>query len=143
MDKKAIITSKIFRFWFPVAIWAAVIFVLSAKPLPTTSEFYWKDFVVKKTAHLIEYAVFGTLVFRALINSGVSRKKAAIWSILISILYSLSDEFHQSFTPGREPRIRDVIFDTIGAGLAVYALWKLLAKAPKRLRSWAEKLQLT
>ena len=135
--------TKIIRFWLPVIFWAALIFTFSSEALPVTSKFYWKDFVVKKTAHLIEYSVFAMLLFRAFINSGVGRKKAAIYTIIIAIIYGVTDEFHQSFTPGREPRLRDLGFDTIGAGLATYYLWKLLPKAPKKLRTWAEKLQLS
>lgn len=135
--------SKISRFWIPVILWAILIFAFSSEALPPTSRFYWPDFVVKKTAHIIEYGVFALLLYRAFINSGANKKKAAVYSIIIAVAYAFTDEYHQSFTPGREPRIRDVVFDTIGASFAVYYLWKLLPKAPKRLKLWAEKLQLS
>lgn len=134
--------SKIARFWLPVIFWAALIFTFSSEALPSTSEFYWKDFIIKKTAHLIEYSIFALLLYRAFINSGVKRGRAVLYTIVIAIAYGAADEFHQSFTPGRQPRLRDLGFDTIGAGFATYYLWKLLPKAPKKLRDWAAKLQL-
>ena len=135
--------NKFIKFWLPVILWAALIFFFSSEALPPASRIYWRDFVVKKSAHVIEYAVFATLIFRAFINSGMERKKAAIYTLVLAMLYGITDEFHQSFTPGREPRIRDWIFDTIGAGFASYYLWKLLPKAPMRLKRWAESLQLS
>jgi len=80
-----------------------------------TSEIYWQDFIVKKTAHIIEYAILATLLYRALINSNVPRKEAGIYAVILSATYGISDEFHQYFTPGREPRVRDVFFDLFGA----------------------------
>ena len=135
--------NKFIRFWLPVILWAALIFFFSSEALPPASRIYWRDFVVKKSAHVVEYAVFATLIFRAFVNSGVERKKAALYTIALAMAYGVTDEVHQSFTPGREPRIRDWIFDTIGAGFASYYLWKLLPKAPMKLKRWAESLQLS
>jgi VanZ family protein len=135
--------SKLIRFWLPVILWASLIFVFSSEAVPTASKIYWKDFVVKKSAHVVEYAIFAILLFRAMVNSGVARKKAAFYTLALAMVYGATDEFHQSFTPGREPRIRDWIFDTIGAGFASYYLWKLLPKAPPRLKLWAKRLQLS
>jgi VanZ family protein len=103
---------------------------------------YWKDFIVKKTAHLIEYAVLSILYFRALKESGLEKKNAAIVAIILCFLYGASDEIHQSFIPGREPRVRDTLIDAFGAGLAMLGIWKLLPTAPKKLKVWAEKLQI-
>ena len=90
----------------------------------------------------MEYGIFATLLYRALINSGVNKVRAGYMAAIIASLYGVTDEFHQSFTPGREPTVRDVIFDTIGASLAIYIVWKYLPKAPKKLRKWAENWQL-
>ena len=40
-------------------------------------------------------------------------------ALLITIGYALTDEFHQSFTPGREPHLRDIVIDGIGAAVAL------------------------
>lgn len=61
----------------------------------------------------------------------MSQKKSFILAFLISLVYAVSDEYHQSLVPGREPRIRDVVIDSIGALFAVY----VVALKP----SWAKK----
>ncbi len=73
---------------------------------------------------MLEYGIFAALLYRALRAYEIDKTKAVILSILFAGLYGLTDEFHQSFTPGREPRIRDVAFDTIGASLAMLIIWK-------------------
>jgi VanZ family protein len=133
---------KVIKFWLPVILWLMVIFLFSSRPTLKTSEIYWQDFIFKKSAHMIEYAILATLFYRALTASGVNKKEAGIYSIILAATYGLSDEFHQYFTPGREPRIRDVIFDTIGAFLAIWTIWKYLPKAPKKLKILAQKLQI-
>jgi VanZ family protein len=128
--------------WLPVVIWAAIIFLFSSRPTRRASEIFWQDFIVKKSAHVVEYAIFATLLFRAIKSSGVKRTNAGLFALLIAVLYGGSDEFHQGFTPGREPTVRDVIFDTIGASFAIYYIWNLLPKAPKRLKKWAKDLRI-
>jgi VanZ family protein len=134
--------SKLFKFWIPVLIWALVIFWFSSKTQPETSTVYWQEFAIKKTAHMVVYGILAILLFRAFRNYGANAKQAALYAILWSFVYGVSDEFHQSFTPGREPRFRDVIFDTIGATITTVTLWKLLPKAPKKLMNLARKLDL-
>lgn len=134
--------AKVIRYWVPPLIWALVIFLFSSYPTRRASEIFWQDFIVKKTAHVVEYAFFSTLLYRAFKETGVRRRNAGIFAITLAVLYAASDEFHQSFIPGREPTVRDVIFDTIGASLAIYTIWNLLPKAPKRLKRWAKTLQL-
>lgn len=110
--------------WGPPIVWAGVIFLFSSLTVTPTLEVYWKDFVVKKSAHILEYGVFAVLLYRALRGSGVVRPKAMILSVLLAILYGITDEIHQSFTPGREPRLRDIVFDGLGAAFAVYLVDK-------------------
>lgn len=136
------IVAKVFKFWLPVVVWATFIFLLSAHPTNPVSKIHWKDFVVKKTAHVIEYAALTVLLYRALKESGIEKREAGVYSAILATLYGVSDEIHQSFTPGREPKLRDVFFDTIGAIFAIYIIWSLLPKAPKRLRAWARRLQI-
>ncbi|MFZ5933134.1 MAG: VanZ family protein [Patescibacteria group bacterium] len=133
---------KILKLWVPAFLWAAVIFLFSSFPTSKTSEIYWQDFIVKKSAHIVEYGIFAILLYRALKNSGVEKKNAGLIAILLAVIYGATDEYHQSFTPGREPRVRDIFFDTIGSVLAIYYLWNLLPKAPQRLKTWARRLQI-
>ena len=134
--------SKFLILWLPPVVWAGVIFVFSSLSVIKTTEIFWQDFILKKTAHVVEFAIFAVLLFRSLKESGVDRKKAGTGALIIAFLYAITDEIHQSFTPGREPRFRDIIFDTIGATLAVYFIWNLLPKAPEKLKDLAKKLQI-
>jgi VanZ family protein len=133
---------RLLRFWLPVILWGSVIFLFSTRPTKPSSQIDWQDFIIKKSAHIVEYAVLTVLLYRALKESGVDKKEAGIYAIIMAILYGASDEFHQSFTPGREPRVRDIFFDTIGGILAMYSIWNLLPKAPEKLKSWAKSLQI-
>ncbi len=101
--------------------------------LPATSDFYWKDFIFKKSAHIFFYGVLAIFTYRALIGEGVNKKKALIWAALIAIFYGITDEIHQSFTYGREPRVRDVFFDSFGASVATVLLDKFGNKYKKLL----------
>ena len=54
----------------------------------------------------------------------IKRKYQIYISTIIGILYAISDEIHQSFTPGRGPKITDVFIDSLGVffGMAVILL---------------------
>ena len=52
------------------------------------------------------------------------------WAILtcawlVATLYAMTDEWHQSFVPGRGPAIHDVILDSSGALLGALAAWRV------------------
>lgn len=132
----------VLKYWLPVVIWAFIIFIFSSRPTGTASQIVWTDFFIKKTAHVLIYGGLSTWIYRACINSDIAKKQSALIAIFFSFLYGLSDEFHQSFTPGRTPRLYDVGFDTIGASLAIYTIWKQLPKAPQPLKNWAKKLEI-
>lgn len=123
--------------WGPVLVWAAIIFLFSSRPTMTTTEIVWHDFLIKKSAHIIEYAIFMTLWLRALTRSGYSFAKSIKIAFPIVVLYALSDEYHQSLVPGRGPHLRDVGFDTIGAASAIYAIWFWLPRTSPRLKTMA------
>ncbi len=133
---------KIIKYWLPVIVWALIIFNFSSHVVPKVGESYWVDFAAKKLAHLLEYGIFAVITYRALINSGVNKPLAYYIAIIIPFIYGASDELHQNFTPTRTPTLRDVFFDTIGAALAIYVVYKLLPKAPKMIKVWAQKLEI-
>lgn len=110
--------SKVLR-WVPVLLWCAIIFSLSAIPSVKTPDAPWWEFLVFKGAHVFEYAVLYLLTYRA--------QKSHVVSGLFVFVYGITDEFHQSFVPGRESSfVRDVGFDMVGGGLAGIFLWKYL-----------------
>lgn len=105
--------------YLPPILWAMLIFSLSAQPTLPGSAISWIDFVIKKTGHIVVYAILWWLVNRGITITHPSKKWAATWlSLVIVFLYALSDEYHQSLTPGRHPGIRDVGYDMLGASIA-------------------------
>ena len=88
----------------------AVIFYFSSRQTTGIGgDSYWLRFAILKTFHLIEYAVLFILINFAL-NSN-------IYSIISAYLYGISDEIHQSFTPGRTPKFTDTLIDLLGISL--------------------------
>jgi VanZ family protein len=86
--------------------------------------------VVRKAAHVTEYAILALLVWRVLRRPPLNPGEPWRWShaglaLLIVILYAASDEFHQWFVPSREASVVDVAIDAIGAVLALLLVWVL------------------
>ena len=98
----------------PAVAWAAVIFAGSAVP-GTDVPGGWSV-----QGHLGEYAVFGALVLLALARSGAERR-AAWMALAICSAYAVTDEFHQSFVPGRMPDPLDWVADTVGSAVGISA----------------------
>ena len=93
----------------------AVIFVLSAQPDLSTGLGFW-DLVLRKLAHACVFAALTLLWLRAL---GPLTDRALPAAVTISLLYAVSDEYHQTFVPGRHGSPIDVGVDAIGIGVAV------------------------
>lgn len=81
--------------------------------------------IIRKIAHFSIYTLVGFLLM-ALFSTyeNIKRKYQIYISAIIGILYAISDEIHQSFTPGRGPKITDVFIDSLGVffGMAVILL---------------------
>ncbi len=127
--------------WLPVILWMALIFRFSSGTVPVASQVYWQDFAVKKTGHVLLFGALAVLIYRGLIGSGIDKKKAFVWAIILSTLYGATDEFHQMYTQGRESRLRDVFIDGIGASFFTFLTFKVLPKMPKEVVQLATKLQ--
>jgi VanZ family protein len=103
--------------WIPALIMMGAIFFVSSQPSVKLPDFNWADRLVKKTGHMVGYALLA-ISYKHGLGNGKYRTGLA-W--LFALLYATSDEYHQSFVPGRNPSIWDVfIFDNIGA---VAGLW--------------------
>jgi hypothetical protein len=108
---------KIFMMRFgPAILLMAVIFTFSSIPEKGLPDFGAENFTYRKSSHAIGYMLLAPAY---LIAIGEKRPRAWLWAFLLAILYAMSDEFHQSFTPGRTPRLFDVGVDTIGSSLGL------------------------
>src|SRR5213595_117218 len=111
--------SHVVTVWLPVVAWAAVIFAFSSVPHLGTGLGTW-DTVLRKGAHVTEYAVLGALLLRAL-----GRDAPAF---LAGVAYAATDELHQHFVAGRHASPIDVGIDAVGVALGVLA-WRRVVGA--------------
>lgn len=111
--------------WAAVIVWMGMIFFLSSRPdlpdfapgLPGLEEI---------GGHLTAYGVLAGLLWWALRGSGV--RYPATWALVLAVAYGVSDEFHQSFVPGRTMSVSDLIVDLIGASVMLLLLTLLQAR---------------
>lgn len=102
--------------WIPVLIWAGLIFALSAVAGLQSGFPTGVDLLLRKLAHAAEFAILAALLVRALSNDGTRLGKNVLWlSFLLSVVYAMSDEWHQGFVADRVPSLLDVGIDCLGA----------------------------
>lgn len=147
--------------WLPAALWMALIFFLSSQPavssnslskgltkliieilgrfLPIDIEISTIDVIlsqmnhfVRKFAHFFAYMVLGILVSNGFKNSG--SKKVFSNSLVICIIYAVSDELHQLFVPGRGCQLKDVLIDSVGSLLGIFLVKEYFRLSKKIIR---------
>ena len=84
------------------------------------------QFIVRKAAHFSAYALICALTLCACLSLQFKALTSAVTAISYSLLFSISDEIHQSFVPGRSCEFRDVMIDLSGA--VVGAMFILLVR---------------
>jgi VanZ family protein len=107
-----------FGAWAPVVGWAAVIFALSSLPGDGSDLSTW-ELLLRKLAHVTEYAILAGLLCRAL--------RRVVPAAALAALYAVTDEVHQTFVDGRLGTPRDVAIDLVGILVGVLA-WKRLSR---------------
>ncbi len=135
------------RYWLPVVIWMGVIFFASTdllssnrtsriiRPLlkwlkPDLSEeaLGKAQFVIRKCAHVVEYAVLAVLIWRARRvtlrpgQPGWDVREAALTATWCCV-YAATDELHQYFVASRFGTLEDVALDTLGACAGLSSVW--------------------
>lgn len=88
------------------------------------------QFFVRKSAHASAYMLLGLCLSGAALQlEGVKPVLRAVLGFIIAVLYSISDEIHQLFIPGRSGELRDVLIDSSGAvvgTLIIFVIWILI-----------------
>jgi VanZ family protein len=89
------------------------------------------ELVIRKTAHMTEYAILFLLSYLATVKISMSQSRFYNRSIavLISLLYACSDEMHQLLVPGRSGKMIDVGIDM--AGVLIVLICMILSKNTK------------
>lgn len=94
----------------------AVIFAFSSRTSAELPNFGNWDGGIKKMGHGLGYGLLALAYWR-----GLGFRRGGNWlAWAMALAYSATDEFHQSFTPGRTPSFMDVfVFDNLGAFITV------------------------
>ena len=118
--------NKIIR-WIPAIVMMTIIFIFSSIPGKEMPRFGVLDLSVKKGGHVTVYALL------AIANAyALNWDKKRFWlAWLIALLYAITDEFHQSFVPGRNAWWVDVALDSTAAALALWVLPRLKKMSKK------------
>ncbi|KYD11305.1 VanZ family protein [Saccharococcus caldoxylosilyticus] len=135
--------------WIPVIVWCMIIYCFSEFSLFTGENTKLildmilsylpfgggkeegpslLNFIVRKLAHLTEYGILAVLVWRAL--SPKRTAYAGAW--LFATLYAMTDEWHQSFEPGRTATPKDVAIDSCGALIALMVTFFCMRRRKKK-----------
>ena len=96
------------------------------------------SFLVRKAAHMSEYAVLAILF-----GLTIREYKKEPWLLLAlaaTAAYAAKDEFHQLFVPGRSGQLKDVLIDTAGGALGLGLLALILYLKRRRKMKETEKL---
>ena len=103
--------------WFVTIGYMGIIFYLSSLQDIDTSQF---PVNFDKVVHTGIYIPLSFMLYLSLRKSGIKRY-VFITAFIIAVIYGISDEIHQSFVPGRDAAIGDVLADTFGAFLGSLA----------------------
>ena len=120
---------NVFWYWAPVALYAGMIFYLSAQSHPEEHlpSFLLKD-VSDKVLHAVEYGLLAVLCYRAFrwaAGPAVARQ-AVVAAIVAASVYGVTDEVHQFFVPFRESSWLDWLADTAGAAIGALS-WRAIS----------------
>ena len=134
------------KYWLPVMFWMAFIFWMSTETFSSEKTLSWIEIVVRslvpeistqgldlihtvirKAGHVVEYFILGLLLFRSFRGGSISSWNW-LWpffTVVVVILWAVSDELHQSFVSTRTASAADVGIDTAAGILAQFvgALW--------------------
>lgn len=97
--------------------------------------------IVRKLAHFSIYTLVGILIMTFVSTYRLLLWKKWLISISVGLVYAISDEYHQSFVPGRTAQLKDVLIDTAGVifgimiVLVVIAVYKALGEKYKTMKS--------
>ena len=161
-------SKKRFLYIIPVIIWMVFIFYMSGKTGQESSGQSGKislfitnllekvrqdspqemqklqdilELVIRKTAHMTEYAILGWIAFAFLGSCGIQGKMHYIAVLGFNFCYASTDEIHQLFIPGRSGQFKDVCIDTAGTAIGLLLLAILLKIGRRHCAKSAHTLQ--
>lgn len=146
---------RFLKYWLPLLVWLVVIFIDSTDLMSAehTSRFIvpflrWLKpdispetlssihFMIRKFAHLSEYAILALLLLRVSLRVTNFKNKAILYASVWAgcFIVAVSDEFHQTFVASRSASIVDVMIDSAGAALGLLVGAVLARRRSTQLR---------
>ena len=119
---------KILVRWVPAIVICLIIFYSSTRHGTAISQSYLWNYAANKAAHVFLYFLLCFTFYRG--------TKNVLSAIVLTVLYAMSDEFHQQFVPTRSGQLTDVLIDAVAAGTAGLILWTFYQDLPKKLKNW-------
>ncbi|HEX2787912.1 MAG TPA: VanZ family protein [Ignavibacteria bacterium] len=123
-----VITNRFVRYHLPLISYLVFIFILSSIPGADLPEIKFE--LSDKIAHFLVFGLLCFLFFYSLKNQYKYvklQKFAPEFAVLFTLLYGITDEIHQMYTPNRSSDVLDVVADFLGA-LVIYLIIKLYLK---------------
>lgn len=93
-------------------------FVSKIGIIDNSDKYAWLEYletIIRKVAHMTEYAILGIAVSFSLFVYGNRRGKLVLLNVMICVFYALTDEIHQLYVAGRSGQLLDVAIDGCGA----------------------------
>lgn len=119
---------EIIERYLPLFLMCAFIYIQSSRPAIAVSYVGWFNYFLHKLAHVIVYSLLFIFSCRAFQD-----KKMAL---IFTILYAISDEYHQSFVATRTAAFSDVVIDSVSALGIFYLSEKYQKKIPQVIRKF-------
>ena len=115
---------KKYEKWASLLIWMGAIYFLSSRSLGFIAPTDIWQFIIRKMAHMFEYAVLCFLIFRILRETEKRHYYWNLfWALVFTVLYAISDEYHQTYTLGRTGTYKDVLVDSSGALVSAWIIF--------------------
>ena len=120
--------------WGPALGVMGLIFFFSSIPGRDFPPLGWWEWLVTNGGHALGYAMLSAAFAYGLIGSQLVTPRHLAFAVSLAVLYSLTDEFHQAFVPGRTPSLMDLGVDAVGAVLGV-GMWMYGRRRVKRVKT--------
>lgn len=89
------------------------------------------DTYISWVAHFVEFGALAVAFYWGLRRQWPDEARALLYAWLATVLYGVTDEWHQSFVPGRYPDVRDILTDAAGAAVALLVVWVVEGRRTK------------
>lgn len=85
------------------------------------------EIIVRKLAHFSIYTLVGIFIMAFMFTFNTKLKIQFGVSLSVGLIYAITDEYHQSFVPGRGPSAIDVCIDTSGVFMGILMVLAIVA----------------